>query len=131
MTLLPAVLLLGQTVLDAMWAFTWKMLLLAPVAIAGLTFSAWLMSAPSRDARWTERWIGRGIGLSFNAWLANIFAVSIALWSWVHHQVAVLPQEYMDRGGPLAALGITAPGFVVTFLAVALVRASTRLESEQ
>lgn len=92
MALIPALLLLGQSVLDAIWTFTWKMLLLAPIAIAGLVFMVWLMSAPSDEARWTERWIGRGVALSFVTWLANVFAVSLALWGWLDHRVAALPK---------------------------------------
>ncbi len=123
MTLVPVALLSGGHVLEAMLAFSFTILVLAPPGIALLAFGGWLLSAPNDAVRWSESWVRVGTNVGIGLWLVNLLTEALALWAWFFWGKSLVPSPAIDRSLTLAILSVAAPGIVLTSIGLSIVRA--------
>ena len=115
-------LLLGDSIWGEMAKFSIALLVVAPIAIALLALGAWLLSAPSDEARWSESWVRVGTNLGIGIWLVNVLSEAIALWAWFFHDRGIIPAIETDQCIALTLASLVGPGFLLSSLCLALAR---------
>lgn len=119
----PIAVLSGNLVLEGMVHFSASLLAIAPVAVASLGFGAWILSAPSDDARWSEAWVRIGTNLGIGLWLLNLLAEALALWAWFFFDKTIVPTAEVDRSVIMAIFSMVGPGAFLSSIVVSVSRA--------